>query len=79
MVTVSTKMQDFFALLKKVAVTEASVLMRGETGTGKELAARAIHTINRRLKRPVQRRQLRHVIVGADDVGGPWKRGRAMR
>ena len=52
MVTVAPAMVAFFALLKKVAITEASILMRGETGTGKELAARAIHALSRRAKGP---------------------------
>lgn len=52
MLTVSAKMLEFFDLLRKVAATEASVLMRGETGTGKELAARAIHTLSRRAAGP---------------------------
>lgn len=52
MVTVSKKMLAFFELLSRVAATEASVLMRGETGTGKELAARAIHALGRRVKGP---------------------------
>lgn len=52
MVTLSPKMLELFALLKKVGATEASVLMRGETGTGKELAARAIHGLSRRTKGP---------------------------
>jgi two-component system response regulator AtoC len=52
MVTVSPAMLAFFALLTKVAATEASILMRGETGTGKELAARAIHALSRRAKGP---------------------------
>jgi two-component system, NtrC family, response regulator AtoC len=52
MVTVSPAMLAFFTLLKKVAVTEASILMRGETGTGKELAARAIHALSKRVNGP---------------------------
>lgn len=52
MVTISPAMLAFFTLLEKVAVTEASILMRGQTGTGKELAARAIHALSRRAKGP---------------------------
>jgi two-component system response regulator HydG len=36
-------MQDLFRLLGQVASSDASVLIRGETGTGKELVARALH------------------------------------
>ena len=41
-------MQKVFELIRKVAGTDATVLIRGENGTGKELAARAIHYISRR-------------------------------
>ncbi|HHM04784.1 MAG TPA: GAF domain-containing protein [Gammaproteobacteria bacterium] len=37
------RMQQVFSLLKKVLHSDATVLLRGETGTGKELIARAIH------------------------------------
>lgn len=46
-----TAMQAVFKIMKKVAPTEATVLIQGETGTGKELAARAIHKLSRRHKR----------------------------
>ncbi len=37
------KMRRLFALLKDVAATEATVIIEGETGTGKELVAEEIH------------------------------------
>ncbi len=44
MVGGSGAMRDVFAMVNKVASTQATVLVRGETGTGKELVARALHT-----------------------------------
>lgn len=52
MVTVAPEMLGMFRLLERVAATDASVLLRGETGTGKELAARALHTLSPRSAGP---------------------------
>ncbi|HEV7700669.1 MAG TPA: sigma-54 dependent transcriptional regulator, partial [Pyrinomonadaceae bacterium] len=41
-----------FDLVRKVAATSATVLIQGETGTGKELIARAIHFNSDRNERP---------------------------
>jgi len=39
----SPQVQEVFAAIRKVAATDAAVLVIGESGTGKELVARAIH------------------------------------
>jgi len=43
-----SKMQRVFAIIEKVAKIDATVLILGETGTGKELVARAIHKLSGR-------------------------------
>ncbi len=44
-------MQQLFRAVELVAETDSSVLLLGETGTGKELIARAIHRVSRRRAR----------------------------
>lgn len=44
----SARMQEIFTLLETVAPTTSTILVTGETGTGKELVARAIHSLSRR-------------------------------
>jgi transcriptional regulator with GAF, ATPase, and Fis domain len=48
----SPSMREVFATLERVAPTEMSVLIGGETGTGKELVARALHDESHREKGP---------------------------
>ncbi len=48
----SPAMQRVFSLIGKVAPTEASLLILGETGTGKELVARAVHKHSKRAQGP---------------------------
>jgi DNA-binding NtrC family response regulator len=49
----SPAMRKVVALIEKVAATEATVLVRGPSGTGKELVARALHTNSPRRTRPL--------------------------
>jgi DNA-binding NtrC family response regulator len=52
MLTQSPKMLRVFDQIRAVAATDATVLIRGETGTGKELVSRAIHERSRRRDKP---------------------------
>jgi two-component system, NtrC family, response regulator GlrR len=48
----SPAMRRLFALLPRIAASPSTVLVEGETGTGKSLLARAIHTAGPRAKGP---------------------------
>ena len=52
MVGGSDVMQQVFAQIRRVAISRAPVLVVGETGTGKELAARAVHAAGPRRRGP---------------------------
>ncbi len=52
MVGSSPAMEQIFQIVRKVADTEASVLITGESGTGKELVARSIHALSSRSNSP---------------------------
>lgn len=49
----SPAMMQVLAEVSQVAVSEATVLIQGETGTGKELIARAIHRASHRADKPL--------------------------
>jgi DNA-binding NtrC family response regulator len=53
MIGASPAMQRVVQLIEKVAPTDATVLIRGQTGTGKELVARALHNNSARRERPL--------------------------
>jgi DNA-binding NtrC family response regulator len=48
----SVPMREVYGVLERIAPTDVSVLLEGETGTGKELAARALHGHSRRSAGP---------------------------
>lgn len=48
----SMEMRKIFGILEKIAPTNVTVVIGGETGTGKELVARALHDHSKRAKMP---------------------------
>lgn len=52
MIGQSTAMLDVYRLTRQVAASSATVLLLGETGTGKELIARAVHELSPRASGP---------------------------
>lgn len=53
--------------IMEVAPTSASVLLSGETGTGKEVAARCLHDCSPRADKPF-------VVVDCASIPSPWRR-----
>lgn len=47
-----SRMQELYALIRKVAPTDSTVLVQGESGTGKELVAKAVHAFSPRKHKP---------------------------
>ena len=47
------RMREIFALIREIAASDATVVVEGETGTGKELVAQAIHELSPRVKGPL--------------------------
>ncbi len=52
LVAQSPQMQNVFQLIETVAPTDSSILIQGQTGTGKELVANAIHMLSARSEMP---------------------------
>ncbi len=48
----SPAMQKVYDLVARVAPTDATILIAGETGTGKELVAQTVHQLSRRAREP---------------------------
>jgi DNA-binding NtrC family response regulator len=46
------EMRELFDLIQRVAPTDTTVLIRGESGSGKELVARAVHRLSHRARQP---------------------------
>jgi len=49
----SAPIREVFARIRKIAATPLDVLVTGETGTGKELASQAIHSLSNRAEHPM--------------------------
>jgi two-component system, NtrC family, response regulator AtoC len=52
MIGAAPAMHKAFDLIGRVAKTDATILITGETGTGKELVAQTVHQLSRRAKEP---------------------------
>jgi DNA-binding NtrC family response regulator len=52
LITASPTMQEIGRTIERLAQSNVSVLIQGETGTGKELVARAIHEMSPRARQP---------------------------
>jgi len=52
MVGRSRAMREIFGLIERIATTDATVLIEGETGTGKDMIARALHQLSKRRDAP---------------------------
>src|ERR1700737_521045 len=73
-VVASPAMRQLLAVVERVAQTPASVLIQGESGSGKELIARAIHHYSLRCSKPWVGRKFGSNSHGLlDAVLGGWR------
>jgi DNA-binding NtrC family response regulator len=52
LVGADVRMRELFAVIRKIAPSATTVVIRGETGTGKEVVARTIHELSKRASGP---------------------------
>ena len=72
LVGASPSLEAVLRRARKVAATEATVLVTGETGTGKELLARAVHRWSQRAERPfvsVNCAAIPHTLIASELFG----------
>ena len=78
MVARSDKMKQLFTLVRKVAPSDASVLIVGENGTGKELVASALHQNSKRAKGPFIKINCAAIPVRVHRVGALRSQARVV-
>ena len=61
--TQDSAMKEVFRIITRVAVEEMTVLVRGETGSGKELVAQAIHALSPRAAGPFRAVSYTHLTL----------------
>ncbi len=49
----NTRLREIFAIIEKIAPTNTTVIIEGETGTGKEVVAQTIHKLSARANGPI--------------------------